>query len=481
MVIKPKQPTKQIVINSSNRTYILNENDVLKGLSSNEVSKEIFRLNNNLELDDIELDDLLDDAHDNLLDDLDFDETQQTKKYNKKLHLSKELEDYKKKLIEHNKEIDKKQREYLSELRIRNINNGNLFEIKHQPLLKLKDDFLNFINRSKIVENRAKEQNQVGIFITLTLLSMYHKYMKDKKNKNKIIKNKGYRGFTIHDGYKVLIDMIVELQHHFYNKETKELINLDFVKVIEPHKTLTPHLHGIIYVDREHLEAFKEHIKKILGNIKLEIKSDTKILYTNNKNMGRCEIEVLRDTTRATSYLLKYISKNAKFEYENDDYNLYIGWKKKNKIRTFTTSKVSIPRYIYSVAYKKANQYLNKELLNDNYNMLQLVEDNINATVNIIDSDNGEVKTKNYGKGNKIEIEINLSKFKEYNEYNELITRYRKLQTLVTVDGEIIYDSMDFEVISVYQAYGVDKNELYNNDIEIESNNERMKKFTKKE
>ena len=356
--------------------------------------------------------------------------------------------------INFSKELEAKQRNYLKDLRIVNLLTGDKYEIPFQPLVIAKNNYLNFVNRSKILQNEAIDNDKVAIFITPTLPSEYHKYKQHKHEKNRIIKNfKHNPDLTIHHGYEALNALHEAIYKDFHDKtNNNKKVSFKFIKAMESHDSLDIHAHMIYFVDRKFVEngEFKNHLKNVFGNIAYEELTETKTRYTKNTKSGMVEIEIIHDISRAVPYLLKYIRKNAKFQNMNEDYHLLNGWKKSNKIRSFTTSKVSIPRYLYDVAYKKANKYLNKELLNNNYNMLELIEDNINATVETIDKDKNEIKIKNFGDSdNNIQIYIRRLKYRELNEDKELVTRYKKLQTIVTVNYREIYNSDNYKVIDI--------------------------------
>ena len=61
--------------------------------------------------------------------------------------------------------------------------------------------------------------------------------------------------------------------------------------------------------------------------------------------LGRYEIEEIKDITRGTSYLLKYVQKTTN-PSSDKDFHFFNGWKKYNKIRVFTCSIVGLERYL---------------------------------------------------------------------------------------------------------------------------------------
>jgi hypothetical protein len=220
---------------------------------------------------------------------------------------------------------------------------------------ELKEEYINHYNQSKFSEDYYKINNNIStreeekklredynwmvfnsislnerysyndkfqaIFLTLTLCSSFHKY---KKVNDSFILNKKFKnGNTINLGYKVLNEAFKDIYKNFRVK--RDFIKVNYFKVFEPHKNYTPHLHSLIYIPKEYLSQF-------LAFLERKIKS--------NKNLGKqYKIEVIRDIERASSYLIKYVSKG--FSSENKD---FLGWRKKEKIRAFSCSKTYLNR-----------------------------------------------------------------------------------------------------------------------------------------
>lgn len=231
--------------------------------------------------------------------------------------------------VERYKSISKqkefKQFQFLKNFILKNIETNEKMEITHDILKKSKDTYLYFFYVQKILEEKYSNNNDyISIFLTLTTPSKFHKYSSFNKTYNEKYDNET----TINEAYRLLNDTFREIYKNF--KINQKFKKIEYSKVIEPHENLTPHLHSILYIKKEYLEKFLKHLNNII--IKNEI--------------GQHKIEVLKDTSRGCSYLLKYVQKTTNPKNE-DDFHFFNGWKKANKIRVFTSSSSVLDREIY--------------------------------------------------------------------------------------------------------------------------------------
>jgi len=252
--------------------------------------------------------------------------------------------------------------------------NGKLIQLKSFED-KMKDDLLFTVFKTDEQSRKYAEDEKVGIFLTLTLDSVYHDFFKKKKNKRtgkSYISNKytyeEYKQFHINNNNLDLTDIEeyeLELEEFFgenypldsvkidrnkviksgykvlqesfrriYNKFNvdRDYVKLPYSRVIEPHHgDFTPHLHAIIFVDRDKLEALLIHIKKTIK------------IFQKSGNLGRqFDIEVLNDTKKTGGYITKYIRKSLESTFVK-------GWSQAHKIRLFQTSRDILPRYIFKI------------------------------------------------------------------------------------------------------------------------------------
>ncbi len=230
---------------------------------------------------------------------------------------------------------------FLSSKVIYNKTYGTMSKIEYNKEWHLNQAYI--YNTCKIDElnRQSLRDGLVPVFVTFTLPTEYHKSIKIETNKKThayILKdNSNYNPFiTVKDGYEELLSAFRNLYHEFF-VDRKRVKGMKFIRVIEPHKDFTPHLHAIMYVPKEHLEAFENHYKNTI------------------KRVGRCDYKQLDEADYAVTYLLKYVQKTL----EGDD--SIRGWAVHHDLkRIFTMSNldVGINRQIFSkiTRYVKFNK-----------------------------------------------------------------------------------------------------------------------------
>jgi len=213
------------------------------------------------------------------------------------------------------KKAEQRTKKYLDKLEFANIKTGEIKKIDYSLQNKYKQDYLYYKGVADYINILAALRGYVPVFITLTLSSPYHFF---RKNKNgKIIKNKRSReknifeiNKLIREGYKLLNKAFREIVRQGQRKDFK--IEIMYIKIIEAHKSFTPHLHAVVFVPNNKLEKF---IKVIKNKIKL---------YKLGKQH---KVEILQDKNKGSAYILKYLQKSLR---EEKIEKLYVmdGWKK---------------------------------------------------------------------------------------------------------------------------------------------------------
>lgn len=179
------------------------------------------------------------------------------------------------------------------------------------------------------IRYQANTMGLVPIFITITLPSEYHPYNYNPKSNVKHL-NKRYQGHSIEEGYKRLIGAFRALTNGF-KVDRKTVKRIKYIRVVEPHKSMVAHLHAIVWVDSDNLNAFKHHYHNVISRFDFNYKGqDFKELNSE-------------ETKGTTVYLLKYVEKTLK---GGDD--VISGWLTMNNIkRVMTNSKASLSRVIF--------------------------------------------------------------------------------------------------------------------------------------
>ena len=307
-------------------------------------------------------------------------------------------------IVSQTKEI--RQKDFISDKKLLHLKTGELQDLNYSLEKEYKIRYLDLISKSIYFQNVMQEKYQddfIALFITLTANTQYHKY-KSITN-TKAVFNSRYQGYSINEAYKLLNsvkrDILKEL-----SKKDRGRIKIDnlYLQVIEMHKSLTPHLHMVLYIPKEHLEYVVNILKrkmkctdeqriitsftrndKVVNQNKYLINSN----YHKNKqnDVGICQIEILQDTKKAVGYISKYIKKQ--FSSNNlDDIYLLDGWKREHKIKLVLTSRTPVPKYIYDSIFRKLEKE-EKEKFKDLFCDIQ------NSTkINIENTNSNKVKTK---------------------------------------------------------------------------------------
>jgi len=331
------------------------------------------------------------------------------------------FEEYIKNVVEEYKTCSKnsleKVKKHKKNIRVVNKKTGETFKLKHDLKKKYRNDALWYL----FVSNRIMNENsdKVAVFVNLTLPSKYHPYreiLEEIKDGKKVSKKKIVYRFTsdgikrfkrtgryernlnydsssnFTDGYRLLNDTFRDMIKNF--KVDNAYVKLRYFRVIEFHKDFTPHLHGIVYVEKEYLKEFKEHVLE----------------YIRYKGLGeQYKIEVLRNTKAATSYVLKYVRKNL-FTDDMDRLYLVDGWKKSHGIRMVTYSQIEVPRFVFDVVSKNIDLSFG---MKESYDIIQNLLDNVDFTINYFDSNvksSGKIykKREHISKNRKYFVMINV-------------------------------------------------------------------------
>lgn len=281
---------------------------------------------------------------------------------------------FNKSLSSSNKVLD-----YTSKLSILNKKTGEFFPIKYdfEKIQKNNGLWYNFV--STYIQNKAIVDGKKAVFITVTLPTKFHPFT-TLKNKSHI-RNKNFDNSF--DGSILLNDFF----RHLYNtfRIHRKHIKLNYLKVIEPHKDFTPHLHAVIYLEQEHLDFFKNHFNNSLKLFGMGVQFD---------------FTPLNDTQSSVTYISKYVSKSINSDNLLNS-RIIDGWKKSHKIRMFTHSYVPVSRDVYKVVsrfvdLKSSETYNIFTQKIDGYSILENLENKIHLTQNYYDDKNNLYKTKEF-------------------------------------------------------------------------------------
>ena len=284
---------------------------------------------------------------------------------------------------------------YLSKLKIKNLEKNELLSFNNNVEYMIKNDYLYLVYNSIALQEKYEDNNDYcALFLTLTLDSPFHQF-KENRNK-KLIRNYKYCiGNTVNLGYKILNTFFKSLYKDF--KINNKFQKIEFIRVFEPHCDFTCHLHSLIYIKKVHLSPFEKYLR---NKIKM------------NKNLGIYKIELIENITRSSSYILKYAKKS--FNFTNDNFKVYYGWRLANKIRAYTFTRQFISRDIFNkISFHFSKNFVFDEDSFEEFrtkNLYKLINNFTQLFQETTNSETGEITKKEKISAEDNMFIVNLSK-----------------------------------------------------------------------
>ena len=279
---------------------------------------------------------------------------QETKRY-------KELSNLKNAYYELSLSKEKKQQQYLLFNGFKNLNTNQFENINYSWEKEYKKYAKIVEQRAYSIEEVVRRENEkllsldnylnedlfVKVFATLTLPSEYHpfKSIRNKDGRMYVQENPNFEFETIEDAIKLGYKKLNKIFQVFY-KRVKNYTKQDlyYIKAVEVHDTLIPHIHFVLFFKQKHYSKIENLFYKV----------------TNFYNLNRKEFEpssMKNDLHCASRYLIKYIIKDLNSSLFIYTTRLLDGLKRKNRIRVFTCSALSLSVGIYKKIYTAIYQF----------------------------------------------------------------------------------------------------------------------------
>ena len=353
---------------------------------------------------------------------------------------------------------EQKQKGYLKSLKVLNTTKREFLNLDYDFEKKFKEYAKITQQRISTIEQMSKDRGYVSLFITLTLPSHFHPF-KSISYKNERLYTKRNSEFTfnsveeaIKGGYQFLNEIYKTFYKRVKNFTKQELF---YVKTIEAHTTLIPHLHCLLFFPIEHYDAIKAIYKRVIEHYELQ-RTDLE------------QVSIKENISCASRYILKYIVKTLN---DNSDYfnaRTLDGWKRENKIRLLSNSQIPLNLEIYKkIYYSTSNIEKNKIFSKKNYKLLNVKEiinekvrtkgipiyyffqQNLYLEQKIFNADGKCSKTKQTKLGNikslfhiKIDIERNIDR------KNRLVYKIKKF--IIKYRGIEIYQQQKYLILKDY-------------------------------
>ncbi len=323
-------------------------------------------------------------------------------------------------------------------------------EHKKGEFLSNKDKLYGYKKISKVMYLDYVNKQKEKVFITFTLPNKeFHKY-----NKNGFKTNTYNSSDKFEENIEKGLKLLNEMHRYFYhtlkykvkrfskknNILNEELRNIDFIKILEPHKSLDGHLHSLFYIDKIFLNIIEEVYKMTIENFKLK---ETKF-------------EILKNA-KASTYLNKYLLKTTKTE--NLFYNQYKRYF--SKTRFFTSSnfrhtnqqKIELVYKFLKEHKSKLLDFFKRKDIPLYYQLEQLILNKYfkfeEEKKEIITIDFIRIKKE----FEKVKDKISIEEFRKdiLRNIDNYIRKYTaKIIQKVYFKKLIIYDNRDYETIAIY-------------------------------
>ena len=260
------------------------------------------------------------------------------------------MEHIKQELYKYSLHKEKQQSNFLrNQQNLKNVKTGEVLSLKYSFDFKQKEYVKTIEQKVNALVSIAIEQNLNPIFITLTVPSKFHPFKTLKNGVN--VTNKNYKFVKLDDAIVEAYEELKTIYRTFYKRLKNCSKNIYYIKITEPHKSLIPHMHILIFVENEHLSNTKKLFIKIYKEYKLQrVDYDESILYDNLNN--------------AVGYIMKYVLKTL--NSDNEFFKRWLdGWRKKYKIRACEMSNLPISVEVYKKLYYNLPKDLKESIQKD--------------------------------------------------------------------------------------------------------------------
>jgi hypothetical protein len=173
----------------------------------------------------------------------------------------------------------------------------NLLELAKSSVANPVNRRAELMVRIKGFEQCAETAGHVGLFITLTAPSKYHR-MTYIKSWGHVVPNKKYQGYDPKQAQQYFCRVWSQIRAQLWREDIRPY----GFRVAEPHHDGTPHWHLLLFVDPEHAGRLKE-VMHDYGT-----REDGKEYGAQRRRVTVVDIDP--DKGSAAGYIAKYISKN---------------------------------------------------------------------------------------------------------------------------------------------------------------------------
>lgn len=313
-----------------------------------------------------------------------------------------------------------------------NIKDIDLIFKEHNKggFLNNKDRLYSIKKISKVMYLDYMNKDKEKVFITFTLPNMnFHKYNKNQELTRTYTSNDKFEKNLI-KGLKLLNEMhryfyhTLKYQVKRYSKKiglkNKNTMNIDFIKMLEPQKSLDGHLHSLFYIDNQFLDL----IEKVYN------------MTVNKFKLLQTKFEIL-ENIKGSSYLTKYLLKTTRDE--NIFYNHYKRFF--NKIRFFSSSGF---RHTNQEKIELVYKYLNQ----NKPKLLQRYKKSNKPLYYWLEK---LIKNNTFTFEEKEEIKTSVNYLKINKEYKKIMKFYKKISNTKYKNKQHLLDKLKVKRINQFK------------------------------
>jgi len=255
---------------------------------------------------------------------------------------------------------------------------GEIFKMNHSFENEHKRYIKSIEQKIYTIEHLARKQGFEPIFMTLTLPKEYHPFSSIEYKGKRLYTNANKEFFysSIEEGILEGYAHLKEIYRTLYKRIKNHIKDLYFIRVVELHKSLIPHMHILFFVPKSKNKIILKDFAKIKVEFRLE-QVDCSLVQQESHNKRSSTVKT--NINRASKYIMKYIVKNS----EENIFMLRVldGFKRINKIRMITTSNLNLSledfRRLYHNLDKETKTSLLKEAKAKGVNLFTLTLENM--------------------------------------------------------------------------------------------------------
>lgn len=264
-----------------------------------------------------------------------------SKKLQKNSKLYAELQENIQLYYNHSLEKEQKQKSYLQYNKFVNLSTKETVNIDYNFEKKYKEYSRITAQRAYTIQELAKRKEYCSVFITLTLPSAYHpfKSVATPTGRLYVEDNKDFAFSSIKEAVSCGYKELNTIYQTFY-KRVKNYVKNDlyYIRAVENHCTMIPHIHLVLYFPTDKLDFVKAVFQRVVKHFKLDRTDLEEVAFKDNINY-------------ASRYLLKYIIKDLNNGSDIFKARVLDGWKRYHKIRVLTSSLLPLNVMVYKKIY----------------------------------------------------------------------------------------------------------------------------------